>query len=51
VTEQFAVNVGVRNLFDEKPTAIGDVQEQANTFPETYDVIGRRYVVSGTYNF
>jgi outer membrane receptor protein involved in Fe transport len=51
VTEQFNVNFGVRNLFDEKPTRVGDVQEQANTFPETYDVIGRRYFLSGRYKF
>ncbi|HSG88852.1 MAG TPA: TonB-dependent receptor [Pseudomonadales bacterium] len=50
-TEEMRVNFGVRNLFDEEPTAVGSVQEQANTFPEVYDVIGRRYFVSASYQF
>jgi outer membrane receptor protein involved in Fe transport len=43
------INMGVTNLTDEKPTKVGDVQEQSNTFPEMYDVIGRRFFVSATY--
>lgn len=50
-TDAFRVSAGVKNLFDEFPTKVGDVQQQANTFPEVYDVIGRRYFVSGTYKF
>ncbi|MBU2340558.1 MAG: TonB-dependent receptor [Alphaproteobacteria bacterium] len=30
---------------------LGDNQEQANTYPSTYDVLGRRYFVSGTFKF
>lgn len=50
-TDNFSVNVGIRNLFDTEPDPIGDVQEQANTFPELYDVIGRRFWLSGRYTF
>tara|TARA_R110002072_G_scaffold9518_12_gene45963 strand:- start:3424 stop:6387 length:2964 start_codon:yes stop_codon:yes gene_type:complete len=30
---------------------LGDNQDQANTYPSTYDVLGRRYFVSGTFKF
>jgi len=50
-TEEFRLNFGVKNLFDTFPTRVGDVQQQANTFPEVYDVIGRRYFISGRYRF
>ena len=45
------VNFGVKNVFDEEPTALGDSQQQANTFPELYDVIGPRVFLSATYTF
>ena len=38
-----AANFGIDNLFDNKPPIIGDNQEQANTYPATYDVFGRTY--------
>ncbi|MEM9384060.1 MAG: TonB-dependent receptor [Pseudomonadota bacterium] len=50
-TEAFRVNLGFRNIFDELPTFVGDAQQQANTFPELYDVIGRRVFVSASYAF
>jgi len=51
VSDDLRVNFGVKNMFDEKPTFLGDRQQQANTFPETYDLFGPRYWVSATYNF
>lgn len=30
---------------------LGDNQEQANTYPSTYDVLGRRYFVSAAFKF
>ena len=50
-TDNFTVNAGVRNLFGEEPQPVGSVQEQANTFPELYDAIGRRFWLSGRYTF
>ncbi len=49
--DNLRVNVGVKNLFDETPTKVGDAQEQGNSFPETYDLIGTRYFVSASYEF
>ena len=36
---------GIDNLMDTDPPIIGDNQEQANTYPATYDVFGRTYFV------
>lgn len=49
--EQFRLNVGIRNLFDQEPDPVGDVQQQSNTFPEMFDVFGRRYFMSASYKF
>lgn len=46
ITEQFTFGMGVNNLLDKKPQVIGDNQEQANTYPGVYDVLGRDYFVS-----
>lgn len=46
LTESFRLQAGVRNLFDNDPTIVGDsFAEQANTYPATYDALGRRYFV------
>lgn len=50
-SEQFRINAGIKNLFDTDPDPIGDVAEQSNTFPEMYDVLGRRYFMSASYRF
>ncbi len=39
----FTATLGIDNLFDEKPPIIGDNQQQANTYPASYDVFGRTY--------
>lgn len=49
--ENLDVNLGFRNIFDEEPTLIGDQQEQANTFPELYDVFGPRIFLSLGYRW
>jgi outer membrane receptor protein involved in Fe transport len=51
VTEQFSLAMGVNNLFDKKPQLIGDNQEQANTYPGVYDVLGRDFFVSASLKF
>jgi len=51
VNDDLRLNFGIRNALDEKPTFLGDAQQQANTFPETYDLFGPRYWISATYNF
>ncbi|MEQ8435082.1 MAG: TonB-dependent receptor [Oceanicaulis sp.] len=43
INDTLQLTVGIDNLFDKKPPIIGDNQEQANTYPATYDVFGRTY--------
>ncbi len=40
-----SIMAGVDNLMDTDPPILGDNQEQANTYPATYDVFGRTYFV------
>ena len=51
ITEQLSLSMGVNNIFDKKPQVIGDNQEQANTYPGVYDVLGRDYFVSASLKF
>jgi iron complex outermembrane recepter protein len=51
VTESFNLTAGVNNLFDKKPPTMGDNQEQTNTWPGTYDVIGRDFFVAASMSF
>lgn len=44
------LRLGITNLTDEDPI-IYPSQQQANTDPATFDVLGRRYFVSATYTF
>lgn len=48
--EGLQFNAGVQNLSDEDPI-IYPSNQQANTDPATYDVLGRRYFVNLTYAF
>jgi outer membrane receptor protein involved in Fe transport len=56
VTDEFSLNIGVSNLFDEQPPLLPSAQsggsgEQTNTFPSTYDVLGRQFFVSTRLRF
>ncbi|MEP6343433.1 MAG: TonB-dependent receptor [Maricaulaceae bacterium] len=46
LTDNYAITVGMNNVFDRNPPVIGDNDEQANTFPATYDVFGRTLFAS-----
>ena len=49
-----SVTLGIANLTDKQPpiyTSDSRAGIQANTDPSTYDVLGRRYFLSGTYSF
>ena len=66
-SEQVVFTVGVNNLFDTLPGTpefdgievsnrpndllLGDNQEQANTYPSTFDVLGRDYFASIVFKF
>ncbi|PIW53970.1 MAG: hypothetical protein COW16_13710 [Sphingomonadales bacterium CG12_big_fil_rev_8_21_14_0_65_65_10] len=67
ITESFTLSAGVNNLFDKLPGTpqfngilvsnapnsllLGDNQEQANTYPSTYDVLGRDFFISARMQF
>lgn len=56
VLENLTVTVGVQNLFDKKPPLVGGeagstTYNSGNTFPSTYDSIGRRYVAAARVRF
>lgn len=51
IADKFTLSVGVNNLLDKKPKVLGNNQEQANTYPNTYDVLGRDFFVSGRVKF
>ncbi|HEX7062625.1 MAG TPA: TonB-dependent receptor [Woeseiaceae bacterium] len=50
VLEGLHLRAGVTNLTDEDPV-IYPSNQQSNTDPSTYDILGRRYFVSATYSF
>jgi len=49
--ENIRVNLGIRNIFDEEPNFLGDEQDQANTYPQSFDIIGPRVFLSASYIF
>jgi iron complex outermembrane receptor protein len=50
-TDNFTFNLGVNNMFNKQPPIIGSNQEQANTYPGVYDVLGRDFFVSAQFRF
>lgn len=50
-TDAFRLNLGVKNAFDESPNFLGDEQNEANSYPAHFDIIGPRVFVSGSYSF
>jgi outer membrane receptor protein involved in Fe transport len=55
VTKQFTLLGGINNLFDRDPPITSSqgpsVFGNGNTFPGSYDTLGRKIFVSGTYKF
>lgn len=51
VNETLTLSAGVNNLFDKMPTLLGDNAEQSNTYPSTYDLLGRDYFISARMKF
>jgi len=52
INETFRATFGINNLTDKDPIFIGDSNdEQGNTYPSTYDVLGRRFFVGVTAKF
>ncbi|WP_369678916.1 TonB-dependent receptor plug domain-containing protein [Novosphingobium sp. B 225] len=56
VTKNFDVTMSVFNLFDKKPPLVGGTvgttsQNGGNTYPSSYDALGRRFAVSARVKF
>jgi iron complex outermembrane recepter protein len=49
--DHLTINMGVNNLFDKNPPIMGSNAEQANTYPGTFDVIGRDFFISANLRF
>jgi len=51
-SDNYAVTFGIDNLLDEEPPIVGNGNnEQANTWPATYDVYGRTYFLRASADF
>lgn len=50
-SDDFSVTFGINNILDTEPTPLGDVAEQVNTYPSTYDLLGPRAFFSASYRF
>lgn len=51
INDQFTMAAGVNNLLNKKPPIIGSNAEQANTYPGTFDTLGRDFFVSVNFRF
>ncbi|GGE87594.1 TonB-dependent receptor [Sphingomonas prati] len=51
VSDQFSLAGGVNNILDKTPPIIGSNAQQANTYPGTYDVLGRDFFISANFRF
>jgi len=51
VNDNLTLTGGIDNLLNEEPPILGDNQEQANTYPATYDVFGRTFFIKATTRF
>ncbi|MFT6988518.1 MAG: outer membrane receptor protein involved in Fe transport [Paraglaciecola sp.] len=51
INDNYRVTAGIENLFDKAPPVIGGNDQQANTWPATYDVFGRTGFISFTADF
>lgn len=49
--DHFTWTLGINNLFNKQPPLLGDNQEQANTYPSTYDPYGRAFFVNAAVKF
>ena len=45
------LSAGINNLFDKEPPILGSNQAEANTYPSTYDVLGRDFFFSASVRF
>ena len=56
VSDEFTLTLGVQNLFDTEAPLVGNTigsttYNSGNTYPSTYDALGRRYAASARLRF
>jgi outer membrane receptor protein involved in Fe transport len=52
VSENLTITGGIRNVLDDEPPVLGDCcNEQGNTWPATYETLGRQFFVGGSLKF
>lgn len=51
VNDKLTLSFGINNLLNKAPPILGANAEQANTYPGTFDVLGRDYFVSANVRF
>ena len=51
VADNLGLTFGINNVFNQDPPVIGDNDEQANTYPATYDVFGRTFFANAKVKF
>jgi outer membrane receptor protein involved in Fe transport len=56
VSDELTITMGVQNLFDKEAPIVGNTigsttYNSGNTYPSTYDALGRRYAVSARLRF
>ena len=56
VDDHLTITLGIQNLFDKEPPIVGNTIgsttfNSGNTFPSTYDTLGRRFVASARLRF
>ena len=56
LTSSITVRAGIENLFDKEPPVVGNdyggtAENSGNTFPATYDPLGRSFFLSATARF
>lgn len=51
VNDQLRIGFTVRNVFDTEPPILGSAQQDANTLPNQYDIVGRAFTINATFKF
>ncbi|MEZ5655263.1 MAG: TonB-dependent receptor [Sphingobium sp.] len=56
ITDNFSLRGGISNLFDKQPPVVGNdyggtAENSGNTYPATYDVLGRSFFIGATVKF
>jgi outer membrane receptor protein involved in Fe transport len=51
VSDGLRLTMGVNNILNETPVVLGGQQNAANTFPNTFDVLGRDFFISANLRF